>query len=144
MSPKLGLVLSFLLASTAPVWAQSACGSVPFAPAMPSQADMRSKSIPDAETALHDAFTDIKNWQGDLKTYRSCLDGQTQQAKAGMAGLDKDKDADKIAAFKDQAATSNKLFDSSVDQEEKVVNEFHGAQAAYCMRSDANKAKCPK
>ena len=146
MSPKLGLALSFLLVSTAPVFAQQAatCGSVPFAPAMPSVSDMGTKPIPEAETALHDAFADIRNWQNDLKPYRACLDNQGAQAKAGQAGLDKDKDSDKIRDLKELKSSSDHLYDSSVDQEEKVVNEFHKAQAAYCARSDANKSKCPK
>jgi hypothetical protein len=144
MSPKLGLALSFLLASTAPVWAQQTCGTVPFAPAMPAPADMKTKPVADAETALHDAFADIKNWQGDLKTYRSCLDSQGTQAKNGLVGLDKTKDAEKIKDLKDLKTLSDHEYDQSVDQEEKVVNEFHAAQAAYCMRADANKSKCPK
>lgn len=145
MSPKFVLVLPILLLSAAPVWAQtSSCGSVPFAPAMPAVADMKTKSVADSETALHDAFTDIRNWQGDLKTYRSCLDGQSAQAKAALAGLDKTKDADKIKDLTDQQAMSGKLYDQTVDQEEKVVNEYHAAQASYCSRADANKAKCPK
>jgi hypothetical protein len=28
--------------------------------------------------------------------------------------------------------------------EETVVNEFHAVQAAYCARSDVDKASCPK
>jgi hypothetical protein len=145
MSRKLGLILPILLISAVPAFAQtSSCGSVPFAPAMPAPADMKTKAVADAETALHDAFSDIRNWQGDLKTYRSCLEGQGNQAKADMGGLDKTKDADKIAALKQQQTDSNHLFDSSVDQEEKVVNEFHASQAAYCSRADANKSKCPK
>ncbi len=144
MSSKLGLVLSLFLASTAPVLAQQSCGSVPFEPAMPSPADMKTKSVPDAETALHDAVSDIKNWQADLKTYRACLDAQGAQAKAGLTGLDKDKDADKIKDLKEVKASSDHLYDKSVDREEAVVNEFHLAQASYCGRPDANKNKCPK
>ena len=145
MSPKFGLALCILLVSAVPAFAQGAgCGSVPFAPAMPTPADMKSKSVADAKTALHDAFSDIRNWQGDLKTFRACLDGQGSQAKAELAGLDKTKDADRIKELKDQKATADHQFDSSVDEEEKVVNEFHGAQASYCMRSDADKSICPK
>ncbi|MGH6873150.1 MAG: hypothetical protein ACREHE_16770 [Rhizomicrobium sp.] len=144
MRAKLVLVVPFLLMGTAPVWAQATCGTVPFAPAMPSQADMKSKPVADAETALHDAFTDIKNWQSDLKTYRACLDGQRASDKSQLAGLDKTKDADTIKTLTDQIKTSDVLYDKSVDQEESVVNEFHAAQNSYCQRSDANKSKCPK
>jgi hypothetical protein len=147
MSPKFGLILSFLLVSTAPVWAQSsssACGSVPFAPAIPSPSDMKAKSAADDVTALHDSVMDIKNWQSDLKTYRACLDGQGNEAKNELVGLDKTKDADKIAQLKDQRVQSDKLFNDSVDQEEKVVNQYNAARAAYCMRPDSDKNKCPK
>jgi hypothetical protein len=145
MSPKFGLALCVLLLSAAPAFAQSGgCGSVPFAPAMPTPADMKSKSAADAKAALHDAFADIKNWQGDLKTFRACLDGQGSQAKNALVGLDKTKDADKIKELKDQKQAADKQFDSSVDQEEGVVNEFHAAQASYCMRADSDKTVCPK
>jgi hypothetical protein len=145
MSPKkLGLALSILLVSTAPAWAQMSCGSIPFAPAMPAPADMKTKSVGDAETALHDAFSDIKNWQNDLKTFRACTDSVGSQSQTAMAGLDKTKDADKIKELKEQKGQADHLYNQSIDQEEKVVNEFHEAQAAYCMRADATKSKCPK
>jgi hypothetical protein len=147
MSPKkLGLALSILLVSSAPAWAEISCGSIPFGPAMPSPADMKTKSVGDAETALHDAFADIKNWQNDLKTFRDCTDKVGSQTKAAMAGLDKNKpdDKDKLRDLQDQKTEADHLYNQSIDEEEKVVNGFHAAQASYCLRADANKAKCPK
>src|ERR1700685_1783782 len=65
MLVKTGLVLSFVLASTISVWAQGeSCGNPPFAPAIPSPADLKAKSATDAHSAVHDAFMDVKNGQG--------------------------------------------------------------------------------
>ncbi|HTQ13515.1 MAG TPA: hypothetical protein VMH86_06540 [Rhizomicrobium sp.] len=144
MSRKLLLAVPFVILLSSPAMAQESCGSAPFAPAMPSAGDMKTKSVADAETALHDAFLDIRNWQGDLKTYRGCLTGEGDSAKAQMTGLDPVKDQQKIAQLKDEKAAADKAFDSTVDQEEKVVNEYHAAQTAYCGRPDANRSKCPK
>ncbi|HEY1631765.1 MAG TPA: hypothetical protein VGF56_10625 [Rhizomicrobium sp.] len=141
---KLGLAAAVLLVSSAPAWAEISCGSIPFEPAMPTAADMASKSAADAETALHDAFQDIKHWQGDLKTYRDCTDKVGSQTQGAIASLDKVKDADKIKDLQSQKQEADHLFNQSIDREEKVVNMFHAAQTAYCMRSDSDKSKCPK
>lgn len=145
MLAKIGLVLTFVLAAATPALAQtSGCGSQPFAPALPTSAEMDQKSAADATTAKHDAFLDVKNWQGDLKTYRACLDGQEASAKRDVAGLDKSKDKDKIAKLTDQITQADHAYNVSVDAEEKVVNEFHAVQAAYCKRTDVDRASCPK
>ena len=145
MLVKTGLVLSFLLVSTMSCWAQAeSCGNVPFAPAIASPADLKAKSPADAHAAVHDSFTDIKNWQSDLKTYRACLDDQDGADKRNIGQADPKKDADKVTAWKDQIVDDAKIYNSSIDNEEKVVNEFHALQAAYCMRTDIDKATCPK
>ena len=145
MLVKTGLVLSFLLVSTMSGWAQNeTCGNVPFAPAIASPADLKAKSPTDAHTTVHDAFVDIKNWQSDLKTWRACLDARTAADKRDVAQADPKKDADKIKQWNDDVTQNGHDFDASVDNEEKVVNEFHALQAAYCMRTDIDKATCPK
>jgi hypothetical protein len=145
MLVKTGLVLSFVLASTMSVWAQSqSCGNTPFPPAIPSAADLAAKSPTDAHGMVHDSFLDVKNWQSDLKNYRACLDGQDAVDKRDISQADPKKDADKIKAMQDQIALDVKIYDASVDNEEKVVNEFHALQAGYCMRTDIDKSTCPK
>jgi hypothetical protein len=145
MLARIGLVLAFVFAAATPVFAQSqGCGSLPFEPALPTPAEIGQKTPADAHTALHDAFTDVKNWQADLKTYRGCQDGQETAAKRDLAQADPNKDKDKITKLKDQIAQIDHAYDASVDSEEKVVNEFHAAQAAYCMRTDVDRSVCPK
>lgn len=145
MLVKTGLVLSFLLVSTMSAWAQNeTCGSVPIAPAIPVPGDLKAKSPTDAHTTVHDAFVDIRNWQSDLKTWRACLDARTAADKRDAAQADPKKDADKIKQLNDNATQNGHDFDASVDNEEKVVNEFHALQAGYCMRTDIDKATCPK
>jgi hypothetical protein len=145
MLVKTGLVLSFVLASSLSAWAQTqSCGNTPFAPAIPSPADVKAKAPADAHAAVHDAFLDVKNWQGDLKTWRACLDDQDAADKRSIAQADPKKDVDKIQPWKDQIAQDGHVFDASVDNEEKVVNEFHALQTAYCTRTDIDKSTCPK
>jgi hypothetical protein len=131
------------MATATPALAQS-CAGEPIAPAFASAADIQHVSPAAAAAAKHDAFVEIKNWQRDLKTYRDCLTGLSKLDKRQLAGLDPDKDADKIAGLQAGAKAASHAFDASVDMEERVVNEFHAVQAAYCARGDVDKSSCPK
>jgi hypothetical protein len=120
------------------------CGSAPIAPALPSVTEMGQKSPADAAAAKHDGFIEIKNWQNELKTYRSCITNVTAEAKRQIRDLDPAKDADKIKGLQSQAAAADHQYDATVDMEERVANEFHAIQAAYCSRADTEKSTCPK
>ncbi|HSC17604.1 MAG TPA: hypothetical protein VLC74_01710 [Rhizomicrobium sp.] len=130
-------------AVASPALAQS-CGSAPIAPALPTAAEMAQKTPAAATAAKHDAFAEVKNWQGDLKTYRDCLNGMVNQDKRQLEGLDPKKDADKIARLQTDGKAANHAYDATVDMEEKVVNEFHAIQASFCARKDVDKSSCPK
>lgn len=138
-------VLGCLLAAVAawPALAES-CGSAPIAPAIPTPGVMKQKSPADAVAAKHDAFVDIRNWQSDLKNYRNCLNSMGAQDKQQLQGLDPQKDGDKIKRLKDDAEAAGHQYDNTVDAEERVVNEFHAIQVAYCTRTDVDKSSCPK
>lgn len=136
--------LAVLAVSAMPAMAQSSCGSAPIAPAIPSASDI-GKLAPDvASTTKHDAYTDVKKWQGDLKSYRDGLSAKTDQAKADMAEQTRNGKADKAAALKDQIDGYNKCFDSTVDTEQRVVGEYVAMSNAYCARSDVDRSTCPK
>jgi hypothetical protein len=126
-----------------PALAQS-CAGEPIAPALASPADIQRATPAAAAAAKHDAFAEIKNWQRDLKAYRDCLTGLTNMDKRKLPSLDPKKDADKIADLQAEAKAANHEFDATVDMEERVVNEFHALQAAYCARSDVDRSSCPK
>ena len=143
MRVRLGVLVVASVAMPAPALAQS-CAGEPIAPAFASAADIQHASPVAAAAAKHDAFIEIKNWQRDLKTYRDCLTGVTNMDKRQVVGLDPNKDADKIAQLQAQAKAATHEFDATVDMEEKVVNEFHAIQAAYCARNDVDKSSCPK
>jgi hypothetical protein len=136
------LALAFTAVSTSAL-AQS-CAGEPIAPAFASAADIQHANPAAAAAAKHDAFVEIRNWQRDLKTYRDCLTGLGRLDKRQLAGLDPNKDADKIAGLQADAKAASREFDATVDMEERVVNEFHALQAAYCARSDVDKSSCPK
>ena len=143
MGMRVGILAGLMVLVAAPAFAQS-CGSPPIAPAMPSADSIRQKAPAAAAAAKHDAFLDIKNWQADLKNYRACVQAEGSQAKTELAGVDPTKDAAKAKRLKDEIDEANHQFDSTVNAEEEVVNEFHTIQTAYCKRTDVDLATCPK
>src|SRR5579862_9802043 len=146
MSPKIGLTLALLIASGGGAAAQQMCGDPPLAPVLPSATEMRAKSPADAARARHSAFADVRGWQGSLKSYRDCLNATVAMDKrtAGENARSDKPDKEKIANWKAEIDEANHAYDVSVDQEERVVNEFHAAQVAYCARKDVDVSTCPK
>jgi hypothetical protein len=146
MSMKLRVALALLIASTCAAAAQEMCGDAPIAPVIPSAVEIRARTPADAAAARHNAFAEIRRWQGALKSYRDCLNATiaTDKRNASEAAHSEKPDKDKIAKFNEEITASNHAFDASVDQEEKVVNEFHAVQVAYCTRKDVDRASCPK
>lgn len=146
MSFRLRLALALLIASTGAAAAQEMCGAPPIAPVLPTAQEMHTKSPADAAAVRHSAFADVRRWQGALKSYRDCLNATiaTDKRNASEVVRDVKPDKDKIAKFNAEIVASNHAYDVSVDQEEKVVNEFHAAQVAYCSRKDVDVSTCPK
>jgi len=139
------LVFSIAVCAVAatPALAES-CAGEPVAPAFVSPADLQKQTPAQAEASKHDAFIEIKNWQRDLKSFRDCLTSLSNEDRRQLTGLDPSKDADKIAGLQRDAKMATHEFDRTVDLEEKVVNEFHAIQAAFCARKDVDKSSCPK
>ena len=146
MSLRSGLALAIFLASSGAAGAQEMCGDPPIAPVIPSAAEVRAKAPAEAAAERHSAFAEIRRWQGALKSYRDCLNATITTDKREMfEGARSEKpDKDKIAKFGEEITASNHAYDASVDQEERVVNEFHAAQVAYCARKDVDVSTCPK
>ena len=146
MSIRLRLALALLVASTGAAAAQEMCGEPPIAPVIPSAEEMHTKTPVDAAAARHSAFGDVRHWQGALKSYRDCLNATiaTDKRNAEEAVRSEKPDKDKIAKFNEEILATNHAYDASVDQEERVVNEFHAAQVAYCSRKDVDVSTCPK
>jgi hypothetical protein len=132
------------LGVTATGAAADSCGSAPIAPAFATSADISTKAPAQAEAAKHAAFVEIRNWQNELKDFRACLVNVTNDAKRQISGLDPSKDKDKIAGLQQTGHRASHAYDATVDMEERVVNEFHAIQAAYCARKDVDKSSCPK
>ena len=129
MPIKLGIAVALFVASTGAAAAQKMCGDPPIAPVIPSAAEMRAKSPAEASADRHGAFAEVRRWQGELKSYRACLTATiaTDKRDAEEAVRSDKPDKDKIAKFNEDIAATNHAYDASVDQEEKVVNEFHAA-----------------
>jgi len=146
MSIKLGIAAALFVASAGAAAAQEMCGDPPIAPVIPSASEIHAKSPAEASAARHGAFAEVRRWQGALKSYRACLTATIATDKRDVEeAVRSDKpDKDKIAKFNEDIAATNRAYDASVDQEEKVVNEFHAAQVAYCARKDVDVSTCPK
>lgn len=146
MSFKLCLAIALLTGSAGVAAAQDMCGDPPIPPVIPSASDMHARAPADAASARHNAFADVRRWQGALKSYRDCLNATaaTDRRDAEENARSDKPDKDKIAKWKDEIAATSHAYDVSVDQEERVVNEFHAAQVAYCTRKDVDLSTCPR
>jgi hypothetical protein len=141
-----GVSLLLLVVSASAAPAQSMCGDDPIAPVVPSPADVRQKSPADAAAAKHGAFQDIRRWQGELKSYRDCLDATvtTDTREIGETQRTSKPDPDKVKQLQTEIASINRTTLKSTDEEETVVNEFNALSVAYCARTDVDKTSCPK
>jgi len=148
MLAKFSLAALVVIAWTGTAAAQEfLCGDLPIGPVIPSPADIVKKSPADAEVAQRGAFLDIKRWQGALKSYRDCINASddTDKRELGEAQRGGDKtDQKKIDKITAAITDLGHDWDASVDEEERVVNQFHALQVAYCGRTDVNRASCPK
>jgi hypothetical protein len=123
------------------------CGDLPIGPVIPAAIDIQKKSPADAAAAQRGAFLDIKRWQAALKSYRDCLNAtvDTDKRELGEAQRGGDKtDTEKADKLTSNLANLGHAWDASVDEEERVVNQFHALQVAYCGRTDVDRGSCPK
>jgi hypothetical protein len=147
MLKELTMALAIVAVSAGAVAAQdNLCGDLPIGPVLPSPADIQKKSPADADAAQHGGFLDIKRWQGSLKAYRDCLNAtdDTDRREIGEAQRSDKPDTKKIDKLNAAIGNLKQAWDASVDEEERVVNQFHAMQVAYCSRSDVDRASCPK
>jgi hypothetical protein len=147
MFGKFAFAIAVIVASAGPALAEGeSCGELPIAPAFPTVAEMQQKTPAAALAAKHSAFEDIKRWQQDLKSYRDCLDALTNSQKRDLqnAQAASKPDKDKIKGIQDAMTQTSHNYDVSVDTEEKMVNEYHAVQVAYCGRTDVDRSSCPK
>lgn len=146
MSFRFCLAVALLTGSAGAAAAQEMCGDPPIPPVIVSPAEMRAKPPAEAAATEHGGFADIRRWQGALKSYRDCLSATiaTDKRQAEEIARSDKPDKDKIASFNDAIVGSGRALDASSDQEERVVNEFHAAQVAYCTRRDVDVSTCPK
>ncbi|MGD0192074.1 MAG: hypothetical protein ABSD74_15140 [Rhizomicrobium sp.] len=141
-----GLGLFVLAATAGSAWADNMCGDEPIAPLIPTVSEMKLKTPTEAATSRHTAFLEVKKWQSDLQSYRNCL-GAAQTAdkrKIGEIQRSDKPDKDKIAGVQQDLTALGAAYDSSVDEEERIVNDFHAALVAYCVRPDVDRSACPK
>ena len=130
-----------LLAS--PVLAETPCGTIPIAPAIPTASAIAGKTADEATKIKHEAFLQVKAYQTTLKPFRECLITQTTAAKAAAEAAKDDKA--KAAAAKKEAdakiADIQKAYDKTVDDETQIVNDFVALQTAVCKIVDCTAPK---
>ncbi|MGH6876034.1 MAG: hypothetical protein ACREHV_01515 [Rhizomicrobium sp.] len=146
MLTRLFIALAIVALSSEGVAAQQMCGDPPIAPELPSVADMQQKSPAEAAAARNGAFADIKRWQGQLKSYRECLNAtvDTDKRDLGEAQRADKPDTKKMTKLQQEITDAGHAWDASVDDEERVVNQWNAAGTAFCLRADTDHATCPK
>jgi len=145
MLKSLGLAAAIAVMATAPAWAQNQCGDEPIPPAIPTAADIGTKSPADAAKMRHQAFLDVKAWQQSANDYRNCLESDENQTKRDLQNAQSQSkpDQDKIKRLQAQIA-ADEAANNKRDTEERLVNAFNALRTAYCDRSDVDKSPCPK
>jgi hypothetical protein len=127
-----------VLMIASPALADTACGTAPIAPAIPTASAVSGKTGDDATKIRHDAFVQVKAYQGTLKPFRECLLKQTEDAKASLADAKDDAAKKPIQANVD---SMQKAYDKTVDDETQVVNEYVALQTAVCKIVDCTPKK---
>jgi hypothetical protein len=145
MLKKLSLAAVISVLAAAPAWAENSCGAEPIAPDIPSAAAIGQMPAAQATSAKHQAFLDVKAWQQSENDYRKCLDSDASEVKRDLANAQGQSkpDKDKIKRLEDQIVADDKASNSR-DTEERVVNDYHALQTAFCSRGDVDKSSCPK
>ncbi len=114
------------------------CGSAPIAPAIPTASSVAGKPGEEATKIKHDAFVQVKAYQGTLKPFRECLMKQTADVKAETEAA-KDDAAKKAAQSK--MGDMQKAYDKTVDDETKTVQDYVALQTAVCKIIDCTPKK---
>lgn len=136
------LLIGAVLAFTGPALADS-CGSAPIPPEIPGVNTLGGKTTDDAHTFVVAAIKPVKTYQGQLSTYRECL--QTQAAAQKQLAADAKSKGDK-AKQDSSTAEMNALqaaYDKTIDEETRVVTEWQTLHNAYCKMGDGLTG-CPK
>jgi hypothetical protein len=139
------LAAAMMTAAAMPAFADGDCGSVPVAPAIPTVNDFSGKTLDAAAKARHEAFLQIKVYQGALQPYRACLKSLDDADTAAIveAKSKGEKDKDKIQPLQDRIAARLIANNQTVDAEQQVATDFNNLHMAQCV-NDTDTKICPK
>ena len=130
-------------AMAAPAFAD-ACGDAPYPPAIDKPAKITPMTIEAARADVMDQYKEVKAYQGQLKDYRACLDGQSRTDQLAMRAAQQKKDGEAdVARLKQQVEDRKKIYDATVDSETQVATDFNTLHMAHCTR-DTDPMICPK
>ena len=131
------LVGAFVMLAV-PALAETPCGTTPLAEVIPTPAAISGQTAEQAAAAKHEAFVNVKAYQAKLKTFRKCL---LSQSNALKTSLDSAKDDAAKKPIQAQLADIQTVYDGSIDDETKVVNDFLALQKAVCKIVDCTPPK---
>ncbi len=136
------LLVGAVLAFAGPAFAES-CGTAPIPPEIPGVNSLAGKTTDDAHTFVVASIKPVKTYQGQLSTYRECLQTQANAQKQVVA--DSKAKGDKAAADKAQTEMEGlqKAYDKTIDVETQVVTDWQNLHNAYCKMGDGL-VGCPK
>jgi hypothetical protein len=125
--------------------AADACGDAPYPPAIDKPAVLTGMTVEAARNELMGQYKEVKAYQGQLKDFRACLEGQERQDKIALrAAQQKKKDKDsEVAEVQGRIDDRKKIYDSTVDSETQIATDFNTLHTAHCAR-DTDTSVCPQ
>ena len=139
------LAAAMLTAAAMPAFADGECGAAPVAPAIPTVNDFTGKTLDAAVKERHEAFLQIKVYQGALQPYRACLKAQDDADTAAIAEAKSKGEKDKVQPLQDRIAARLIANNQTVDTEQQVATEFNTlAQFLAQCAKDSTPSNCPK
>ncbi len=114
---------------------QVSCEKTEYPPATMQPELFGQQPVAQQKTTLEGVLANYKRYEDDLKGYRSCITAAlkvTTLARNKALRDNKNSEADKQ---KDAAANLNKQWNTSVDEETRVVNEMTALAKIYCAHT---------
>lgn len=136
------LLVGAVLAFTGPALAQS-CGTAPIPPEIPGVNSISGKTTDDAHNIVLGSVKNVKTYQGQLSTYRECLQNQANAQKQVAADAKTAGEKAKADAATAEMTSLQAAYDKTIDVETQMVTDWQNLHNAYCKMGDGL-AGCPK
>jgi hypothetical protein len=144
MMKRVCLTAAVMAMAALPAFAAEECGPIPIAPAFPTVGSLTAKPVEAARKDLMDTYHQVKTYQANLGSFRSCLARQTAADTSEItADQVKPEDATKIPPLQRRIADRQAIYDKTVDSEQLIATDFNTLRLGHCQR-DTDPKICPQ